>query len=156
MNGHGGDDRASRAGSEGSDSREAAREGDAARATGEISKWEWVAGAIGLVLVLASVGYLARAALQPATPPRVVVVVDSVASGTGMHLVHFTARNEGRATAASVTVEGELSTGTGEPVLSTTDIDFVPAGSSRSGGLYFRDDPRRGQLVVRALGYTEP
>lgn len=134
----------------------AKRGAKAAPGTGEISKWEWVAGAIGLVMVLASVGYLARAALQPATPPRVAIVVDSVSAGGGMHVVHFTALNEGRATAASVTVEGELSTGSGTPVRSTTTVDFVPAGSSRSGGLYFRDDPRRGQLVVRALGYAEP
>lgn len=129
---------------------------EADRAAGEISKWEWVAGAIGLLLVLASVGYMIRAALESPTPPRVVVAVDSVSTRGGTYLVHFTARNEGRTTAAQVTVEGELRTGSGEPVRSSTTLDFVPAASRRSGGLYFREDPRGGQLVVRALGYGDP
>jgi uncharacterized protein (TIGR02588 family) len=136
-----------------------ARDGKSTRTqqpVGEISKWEWVAGAIGLVLVLAAVGFMARAASQPATPPRLVIAADSVtASGDG-YLVHFTARNEGRATAASVTVEGELRAAAGAAVRSTTTLDFVPAGSMRRGGLYFASDPRLGALELRAGGYAEP
>ena len=136
--------------SRGSDARTAQARG------GEISKWEWLAGAIGLVLVLAAVGYMVRAALQPSTPPRVVVEMDSVTVGGGGYLVHFTARNEGRTTAASVTIEGEVRDGSGAMVLSTATLDFVPAGSSRSGGLYFTSDPRGEGLELRAAGYADP
>ena len=136
--------------SRGSDARTAQARG------GEISKWEWLAGAIGLVLVLAAVGYMVRAALQPSTPPRVVVEMDSVTVGGGGYLVHFTARNEGRTTAASVTIEGEVRDGSGAMVLSTATLDFVPAGSTRSGGRYSTRDPRGGGLELRAAGYADP
>ena len=139
----------------GGKSREGTDAGDD-RPGGEISKWEWVAGAIGLVLVLAAVGYMVRTASQPVTPPRVAVAMDSItASGSG-YLVHFTARNDGRSTGANVTIEGELSAGAGSTVVSTTTLDFVPGGSSRSGGLYFGSDPRGGALELRAAGYTDP
>lgn len=123
---------------------------------GEVSRWEWVAGAIGLALVLAAVGYMVRAAMQPATPPRVAVTSDSVTAGHGGYLVHFTARNEGRTTAAGVTIEGELREATGTATRSSTTLDFVPAASSRSGGLYFQRDPRGAALVLRASGYADP
>lgn len=126
------------------------------RAPGEVSKWEWLAGAVGLVLLLAVVSFILRAAMQPATPPLVIVAVDSITSSGGTYLVHFTARNDGRTAAASVTVEGELRSGSGTPTRSEVTLEFVPASSSRSGGLYFRDDPRRGQLVLRPLGYADP
>ena len=53
-------------------------------------------------------------------------------------------------------VEGELEADTGKVETSETTIDYVPAEGEQRGGLYFRQDPRRLRLKLRAHGYREP
>ncbi len=125
-----------------------------------ISRWEWLTAAVGLLLLLAAVGYMAREAVTgDDVPPYVVVAADSVTTAHGVHQVHFTARNEGGRAAAAVTVEGRLSGVTGaagEAETSEATLDYVPGRSERAGGLFFRGDPRTGRLELRAHGYAEP
>ena len=122
----------------------------------EISKWEWVAGAIGLVLLLALVGFLAREAMTGRTPPDLVARVDSVTHPSSGWVAHVRLRNAGRETAVSVTVEGELAMPAGDTLRSETTLDYVPGHSERRGALLFDRDPRSGTLTVRATGYQEP
>ena len=70
-------------------------------------------------------------------------------------LVPFEAVNDGDATAAAVEIVGRLRLGelTEE---SRVTIDYLPAASYGRGGLWFRQDPRQGELVLRAEGYLEP
>ena len=68
----------------------------------------------------------------------------------------FRARNTGRTTAAEVVVEGELEAESGSGEKSETTLDYVPAEGEQGGGLYFRQDPRRSRLRLRAQGYREP
>jgi len=128
----------------------------APRGRDEISRWEWVAGAVGLLIVGGAVAFLAREAMLPSTPPDVVVRVDSVTRASGGHVVHFTARNQGRATASAVTVEGELVTPPADTARGEVLVGYVPGRSERAGGLYFARDPRTGRLTVRAQGYAAP
>jgi uncharacterized protein (TIGR02588 family) len=39
---------------------------------------------------------------------------------------------------------------------SEATIDFVPARSSRHGGLVFKNDPRRYRMEVRPVGFDRP
>ena len=122
-----------------------------------ISRWEWVAGAIGLMLVAAALWVLVGDALAPVTPPDLRVTADSVtAAGGSRHRVAFTARNHGTAAAAGVVVEGVLVQAGGDTLRATVTLDYVPGGSRRSGGLFFDGDPRAGKLVLHAVGYAEP
>jgi uncharacterized protein (TIGR02588 family) len=59
-------------------------------------------------------------------------------------------------TAEGVVVEGELTIEDGQKEVSHTEIDYVPAHAERRGGLFFSQDPRRGELRLRVLGYEEP
>jgi uncharacterized protein (TIGR02588 family) len=140
-----------------SDEKEAQRKGRRSHGSPEvISTWEWVVGGIGLLLTIAAIGYLVRQAMVPQTPPSIVVRADSVSRTRGGFTVHFTARNEGRATAAEVDIEGRLDSGEGDAATSTVTLDYVPGNSTREGGLYFSEDPRQGTLELSARGYRTP
>ena len=39
---------------------------------------------------------------------------------------------------------------------SLVTVDYVAAGSERDAALFFSNDPRQGELTVRAKGYIEP
>jgi uncharacterized protein (TIGR02588 family) len=120
-----------------------------------ISRWEWVAGAIGLVLVLVALVVLVREALAPASPPDLSVRTDSVRAGRDVYVVHFTVANDGRSPAMEVEVEGRLVDGA-DTLTAAASIRYVPGNSRRGGGLLFPVDPASRQLHVRAVGYEEP
>jgi uncharacterized protein (TIGR02588 family) len=113
---------------------------------------EWIASAVGLLLILAVMAVIARDAFNGSgeIAPEVGVVATRIGrSGTG-YLVEFEARNLSAVTAAQVAIEGKLPGGE----TSTATIDYVPGRSARRGGLFFSQDPRGVEL--RALGYQDP
>ena len=140
--------------------RDGAR-GDASRPESEpaeperISVWEWVSGAIGLLVVVAALTMLLRDAFAPSSPPDISVRLDSVSAGRSAYVVHFSAENAGREPAAAVTVEGLLSDGR-DTLVSTVTIDYLPGRSTRRGGLLFPVDPRMRELRMRAVGFEDP
>ena len=123
---------------------------------GVASPLEWVVAAVSALLVLGAAGFLLRNGMQPQSPPRITVRVDSVVKAGEHWLVEFRAHNGGGTTASGLVVEGELRSGPGEVQTSRTTLDYVPARGSQRGGLYFDADPRRGRLRLRPLGYERP
>lgn len=124
---------------------------------GHASPWEWAVAAVSAVVVLGAIGLMLYEALAGAsTPPDMEVRVDEVTQITGGYLVQLQVRNVGQSTAAEVTVEGELKNGEQTVETSETTIDYVPAEATRSGGLFFTENPAMYTLEVRALGYDEP
>lgn len=122
----------------------------------EISWLEWLVAAIGLVLVVAVVGFMIVEANGESGPPRIAVRVDSVVVlDDGSYLVEFTAANRSDASAAAVGITGEVRDGANVETSSAT-LDYLPARSERHGGLHFTLDPRRGTIRLRAEGYQEP
>jgi uncharacterized protein (TIGR02588 family) len=118
---------------------------------------EWIVAIASAALVLAVLGTLIYEGVQsPKTPPDVTIEVDSIRRAGAGYLVLFRARNGGRSTAAEVLVEGELEADSGKVETSETKIDYVPAGGEQQGGLYFRRDPQRSRLRLRAHGYRDP
>lgn len=118
---------------------------------------EWIAGAIGLALVLLTGGVIGQEALfGDPSPPAITVAAGQIHAVKGGWLVEIEAVNEGGSPAAQVAVEGEL-TLPGQPAQTAeASFDYVPDHSRRPGGLFFTHDPRTGQLTLRAKGYTEP
>ena len=105
---------------------------------------EWVASAIGLILVVTTIGFLAYVALtQEQSPPDLRVEVVSTQAMRNGYLVLFEVTNQGHQTAAEVQIRGEHRA-SGEPE------------SRRRGGLTFATEPDPASLKVRALGYREP
>lgn len=135
-----------------------AREGEAGSQREDvISRWEWVAGAVGALVVAIALWVLVTDALAPSTPPDVRVTADTIDhQGATRYRVAFTARNLGTEAAAGVVVEGMLVRPAGDTLRATATLDYVSGESRRSGGLFFDADPRAGELTLRAVGYTEP
>lgn len=121
------------------------------------STLEWLAAAIGLILLLGVLVVIGREAWwgETAQPPSIVVAMTKAAPLEDGYLVEFEARNRSSGTAAAVTVEGKL--GEGEEAETTTaTLDYVAGYGRATGGLFFKNDPRHGRLALRALGYQLP
>ena len=119
---------------------------------------EWIAGAVGLVLTLALLGFIGWRALtgDGHSPPELELRVERVVRAGDAYVAQFVVHNRAEQTAEGVEIEGKLSGGTGEPETSTATFDYIPGGSAVRGGLYFSSDPRTGDLRLRALGHTRP
>ena len=118
---------------------------------------EWIVGGLGAVLVGGAVAFLVYHSLaRDRTPPDVRVVVQRVVDLQNGYLVQFRAFNQGGSAAAELTIEGELTGADGSTELSEVVLDYLPPHSDREGGLVFSQDPRAGQLSLRAKGYAKP
>ena len=122
----------------------------------EIPITEWIIGALGALLTLAAIAYLVHEAWRgDRSPPEIAVSVSAIESIRTGYRVRLQARNEGGEAAARVRVEGRLTSG-GESETVETELDYLPAHSERTAGLFFRRDPREGQLELRATSYEDP
>ena len=117
--------------------------------------WEWIIAGVGLILVVAAIGTtLYRAMTEESTPPKLEVVIDSIApNGDGSYLVKFAVKNTGNKTAAAVAVEGKLKDGT---ETGNATLTYVPSNSVRRGGLFFSKNLQPEDLQMRVTGYEEP
>ena len=118
---------------------------------------EWVAAAIGLVLVVGAIGFMFYQALFfESKPPNISITIESVTPNDAGYLVAFKAANNGDKTAASVAIEGELKNGDESVEKSSVTIGYVPSYSETSGGLFFSKNPQNFDLKIRATGYEQP
>jgi uncharacterized protein (TIGR02588 family) len=121
------------------------------------SKWEWVAAAVGLVLVLGAVGSIAYNAMT-AEPSVPAVTVEHVGTerNAGGYVVKFRARNSEPSTAASLAISGTLHDGSTVIETSKVTLDYLPPRGERLGGLIFQTDPTGHELRLEAEGYVDP
>lgn len=118
---------------------------------------EWLASGIGLTLALVGIGLLIWNGLTASdAPPRVEVQLQRVIPSGDGYVAEVIATNHTDTTAATVTVQGELKQNGQTVETSQTQFGYVPGQARRNGGLYFRQDPRRFTLELRALGYIRP
>jgi uncharacterized protein (TIGR02588 family) len=138
-------------------SKAPARSAGKAGAPGETPLLEWIAAAVGLVVLVGVLGFVGAEAFRPDTsPPQVVVEKLGVERTDAGYLVRVRAINRGGSAAAQVVVEGELEAGAGQPETAEATFDFIADHSSREGGLFFESDPGQGRLTLRAKGYAAP
>lgn len=118
---------------------------------------EWIVAAIGLILVLFSIGFLAyKGVTSKDSPPNLTVKVTSIEHLSNGYLVEFKVRNEGERPAASVVIEGKLSSGEKEIETKTTTINYIASESERNGGLFYTENPEQNNLEIKAIGYENP
>ena len=123
----------------------------------QTSVWEWVAAAIGALILILAIGYMIWYGLTHTSGPPVMVVerADSVRVD-GIYVVKVVVRNEGRSTAAAVEIEGALMDGEEALETSTATLDYVPENSEREAYLQFTRDPAQYDLKLRAVGGSAP
>lgn len=118
---------------------------------------EWLAAAIGLSLVLASIGFLLYSAIiKQDTPPDLNVVADAVTKTEKGYLVKISLENKGGSNASQITVEGKLKKGGEDMETSSVTFAYAPSHSKKEGGLIFAKNPQEFQMELRALGYENP
>ena len=127
------------------------------RARGEeVSRYEWIVGAIGALIFLSLLTYFIRQAILPAEPVSIEARIDSVrASHAGEFIAYFTASNSGRSSAAEVRLSATLQLA-GDSVSADATIARIAAGSRQSGAFLFLRDPARGPTRVRVVSYQTP
>ena len=122
-----------------------------------IPRAEWIASALGFLLVSATVLFLAyQAVAGNSAPPSIAFHVASVAPVRDGYVVVFEVLNSGGTTAADLEIEGTLTSGPQAVEVNGLTLPYLPPGSQRRGGLFFRNDPRQGRLELRAKGYQDP
>lgn len=123
----------------------------------EIPRIEWIAGTIGLLMLLAVIAFLLyEVATDEGRPPQMTIKIEEITPAGEQYLVQFSIQNSGDETAADVLIEGTLHEG--ETLIETSEatLTFVPAGSTRKGGLYFAENPADFALEIVAKGYEQP
>lgn len=124
------------------------------RRTGANDAWlRIVMAAIGACAVVLMLGVFVLETVRSgsATPDVTLSVAGIERAGDGW-IVRVRAHNSGKATAAQLTIEGRLVNGE----TSALTLDYLPDGSSRSGGLVFRSRPAEENLSLRVTGYRDP
>ena len=112
---------------------------------------------VGMLFLVACFSVLLREAWRGGRPAADIAIrVNEIRPSTHGHLVSLTITNSGNATAASLGVEGVLTRGGVAVERSVITVDYVAAGSERAAALFFSNDPRQGELSVRAKGYIDP
>lgn len=122
----------------------------------EVSRYEWIVGAIGGLIVLFLLTYFIRQAVLPPTPVRIKAQIDSVTtSDRGDFTAYFTAWNRGGSSAAEVRLTATLHRGA-DSVSADATVARLAAGSRQAGAFLFSHDPRQGQIRVRVVSYQTP
>jgi uncharacterized protein (TIGR02588 family) len=121
------------------------------------NRLEWTVFAIGLVLVLATLGFLVRESIVDAGgPPEVVARLGEARPSASGYLIPVEVANIGQSTAEDVLVPIFLDLPDGEREEAELNIAFLPRDSKRNGWVSFRDDPRRGTLRLGAIAFEVP
>jgi uncharacterized protein (TIGR02588 family) len=111
---------------------------------------------LGALLIVGTVGILLYYAVAGSrSPPAISVQPQAIIDQKEGYLLQFRAFNQGDQTAGEVKIIGHLRSDNHEETSEAT-LDYVPPQSERSGGLFFRQDPRQGELVIRVTGYQKP
>jgi uncharacterized protein (TIGR02588 family) len=118
---------------------------------------EWTVFAVGLVLVLATLGFLVRESLAGAGgPPDVVARLGTPRASAGGFMVPVEVANLGKGTAEDVQVTVILDLPAGDAEEAELDIAFLPRDSRRNGWVTFRSDPGKGSLRLGPIAFEIP
>jgi uncharacterized protein (TIGR02588 family) len=119
---------------------------------------EWSVFALGLVLVLGTLGYLTWSALtQSDQPAQLEVRLGEPQQRRKQFVVPVSVANHGDQTAEGVLIEVTLENKGEEVESAEFEVAFVPRHSQREGEVLFKKNPQTaGNLTARVLGYETP
>jgi uncharacterized protein (TIGR02588 family) len=121
------------------------------------NRLEWIVFAVGLLLVLATLGFLVRESLAgQGGPPEIVARLGTPIRAAGGFMVPVEVTNVGRGTAEDVRVSVILEGRGSEPEEADVDISFLPRESRRSAWVTFPGELGRGQLRLGPIGFEVP
>jgi len=121
------------------------------------NRLEWTVFALGLVLVLATLGFLVRESIvADGGPPEVVARLGEARPSESGYLIPVEVANIGQTTAEDVLVPIYLDLSDGRREEAELNIAFLPRDSKREGWVSFRNDPRRGTLSLGAVAFEVP
>ncbi|MCI2240003.1 hypothetical protein MO973_36385 [Paenibacillus sp. TRM 82003] len=129
-------------------------DGGGGRSAGQ--RLEWALGAAGAALVLTLLGFLGYQGTARDHGPRLQVRVVDVQRTPAGFATTVDVLNEGGGTARSVQLSGEVTSGGTTLSQANATVPYVPPQSHRRAVLVFGTDPSRGEVRVRAVGYTVP
>jgi len=119
---------------------------------------EWIVFALGLALVLSTIGYLIYdAATLGDAPPSIEVRTGAPVQRPHNFIIPVSVTNHGDRTAEGVQIEVVLKSGSEELERSEFTVPFLPRRATREGWVAFQTDPRTAERVeARVAGYEEP
>jgi uncharacterized protein (TIGR02588 family) len=118
---------------------------------------EWSVFAVGLALVVCTVGYLIYEGVTTGSePPSIEVRLGTPEQRTHNFVVPVTVINNGDQAAAGLHIEVVMEIEGAEQARSELDLPFLPRHAAREGWVTFDKDPRNAQLKARVLGYEKP
>jgi len=118
---------------------------------------EWITAVVGLALAIGAIGFLTWEGLRSDDrSPILSAHVQAITATPRGYIVDVEVRNDSRATASAVQVEGVLAAGAGPEEEVTLTLDYVPGGGRREGSMTFRRDPRAEPLTVEVKGQVSP
>jgi uncharacterized protein (TIGR02588 family) len=118
---------------------------------------EWIAGALGFILVAATLVFIGFESYQGERDgPDLHAEVDTVSRGSGGYEVSVIVRNAGRTAARGVIVEGLSNDERGRESRVQAELDYVPGLSEERATLIFPDPPHRASIGVRIVSFTTP
>ena len=117
---------------------------------------EWIVFAASAVLIAGVIGVLVYATVSSeGRPPSLSITPGTAQPTAGGFAVPLEVRNEGDRTAEDVQIEVTLAIGP-DTERSTAVLPFVPHRSHRRAWVTFENDPARGTVLARVVGYREP
>lgn len=123
----------------------------------EKNRLEWAVFAVGLVLVLGTIGALVWDGIRASDePPDLIVELGAPERRGQGWAVPVTMHNRGGQTAEGVRVEVALELSGGRRETAELEFPFLPRASQREGWVHFLHPPGAGRLTGRVAGYEEP
>jgi uncharacterized protein (TIGR02588 family) len=118
---------------------------------------EWLAAGIGGLMFSVMIAYMVIAGLDETDGvPSIEIEAAAPVRQGRVFIVRFDARNVGSQTASGLVVKATLSRGETEIETAEATIDYLPTGSTRSGGFFFQHDPKDYVLDVIPVSYADP
>ncbi len=119
---------------------------------------EWSVFAVGLVLVLGTLGYLVYDALTMGSEPPVIEIrLEPTVERAGNYIIPVSIKNNGDQTAEGIHIEVQLIQQGRELERSEFVVAFLPRQATREGWVTFKTNPATAeQITARVLGYEKP
>lgn len=118
---------------------------------------EWLTGLLSLAAICAVIGWLFVDIMtsEDRQPELVARVISTEKIASGWQVV-FELRNNATLAAAGVEVRAQLLDKSRLVEEAEVTFDYVAGGSQSRGAVIFENDPKRLDLTIRAVGFTEP